>query len=400
MFLKYALVFTVIVFLTSCSQLLYQGEVEEPFSEQSSSGVDIKISGQQQDRYHHDKDLIISIDNSLKYLNRIDSQKIVWPQKGLLAQDIIYTLEDLKAKVKELGEGDELYDYIKKNYKFYSYGNGNTHVTGYYEAELKGSRKKTKVYRYPLYSKPNDILKIELKKFPQFKDRKDVPDSLQGRITSKGKVGPYYTRKEIDYGKALMNKGAELVWVDDPMALFFLQVQGSGIIELTDGSKMRVNFAGNNGHPYRSIGKFLIDRGKLSKKNMSAQVIRKYLKTHPNEAQAVYEYNPSYVFFREVEEGPLGCLGVPVTAYRSIATDPKYFPQALPAILMTKIPVVDSDGVVLREDDFAQIVLNQDSGGAIKGQRRVDLFTGKGEQNEQIAGGLNGAGRLFFFVKK
>ena len=343
---------------------------------------------------------IKSIDRSLKYLSKQEPDNSVKMLSETKIHEIIATLEDLKQKSESLGDGHELISYIRDNYKFYRYGTGKALITGYYEAQLNGSTKRTSRFRYPLYKHPKDILKVDLKKFHQFEGKDDAPKELIGREYVKGRVGPYYTRKEIESGRSLARKKEELVWVDDPIGLFFLQIQGSGIITLTDGRKMHVNFAGSNGHLYRSIGEFLVKHGKMKKKEVTAQAIKRYLREHPNEAQQVYEYNPSYSFFREVEEGPLGCIGVPVTAYRSIATDPQYYPKGAPALLITKIPDVDENGEVRGQRDFVQIVMNQDTGGAIKGPKRVDLFTGKGEVNENIAGALKEDGELYFFVKK
>ncbi|MCP4230942.1 MAG: murein transglycosylase, partial [bacterium] len=195
-------------------------------------------------------------------------------------------------------------------------------------------------------------------------------------------------------------KDLEMVWIDNPVDVFFLQIQGSGIVYLDNGEKVRVNYAESNGHPYRAIGRLLLDKGVLTRENVSMQSIRKYLADHPGEMEEIFNYNPSYVFFREVAEGPVGSLGVPVTPYRSIATDRNLFPRGALCYIETEVPVFDEDGQVKEWKPYRGFVLNQDTGGAIRTPRRVDLFTGHGDASELVAGHMKQKGMFYFLIKK
>lgn len=349
------------------------------------------------------KGLIRALDLSLKRLAKKDQQETyTYGKQKVSVAEMAEMLRDLKAKVAELGTGEKLSEYLEDNYKFFTHTGGPILVTGYYEAELRGSRVRTSRYQYPIYRKPNDVLEVELPKFSALDKFKGggLPDSVIGREYKKGKVGPYYSRADIDGSKKLSGRRLELCFVDDPVALFFLHIQGSGVITLPDKSTIRVNFAGRNGHPYRSIGQVLSDEKKLKKGEVTAQAIEKYLRANPKDARRIFDSNPSYIFFREVKEGPLGSIGVPLTPFRSIATDSKLYPRGAPALLRTKIPIVNSDGEVIGHKPFTQLVLNQDTGGAIQGPRRVDLFTGRGAVAQGVAGALKAAGELFFIAKR
>ncbi|MCP4146370.1 MAG: murein transglycosylase, partial [bacterium] len=177
--------------------------------------------------------------------------------------------------------------------------------------------------------------------FDIYKKYKGLPRVLKGRLTKNNKVLPYYNRDDIDVKKKLDGKKLEIVWINSLVDVFFLQVQGSGIVELDTGERLRVNYAESNGHVYRSIGALMIRRGFLEREKVSMQSIRQYLEEHPEEVEEIFNFNPSYVFFRKVKEGPIGFMGVPVTAYRSIATDRKLFPRGGLCYIETELPVFD-----------------------------------------------------------
>jgi membrane-bound lytic murein transglycosylase A len=269
-------------------------------------------------------------------------------------------------------------------------------VTGYYEPIVEGRLERNDSFSHPLYGLPPDLLTIDLAAF----DPRRFPDErLVGR-TQGNRVVPYFTRAEIDGGEKLDQYGGQLVWLSDPVDAFFLHVQGSGVVRLPDQSFQRVGYAGANGRPYRSIGKILIERGALSNESMSLQAIRTYLRDHPESRDELLWHNESYVFFRWVKEGPLGSLNLPLTAGRSIATDPRYFPRGALAYLESKKPRLDEAGQVLSWEPLSRWVLNQDTGGAIKGPGRVDLFCGTGDQAEWLAGPMKHSGKLYILVKK
>ena len=262
-------------------------------------------------------------------------------------------------------------------------------ITGYYEPKLMGSRVKTARFRYPLYGVPDDLLTIDLSEvYPQLKDMR-----LRGRLQGK-RVVPYYNRADIEQGKAAV-QGRELFWVDDAVELFFLQIQGSGRIELPDGTAVKVGYAEQNGQPYSSIGKKLVEMGELKLEQASMQGIKQWGEQHPDKLPALLAVNPSYVFFRELPNqlsAPLGALGVPLTDEYSIAVDARTIPLGAPVFLSTTYP--DST------EPLNRLMLAQDTGGAIKGAVRADFFWGYGEQAGVQAGRMKQSGQMWVLFPK
>jgi len=211
---------------------------------------------------------------------------------------------------------------------------------------------------------------------------------------------PYYSRGEIDEEELLKGRQLEIAWVEDPIDVFFMHIQGSGIIRLPDGRRLSLGYAAQNGRPYRSIGRLLIDEGKIPREEMSMQRLRRYLSDNPDERNDIFRYNESYVFFRVLENGPLGSLEVPVTAGRSIATDGRLFPKGALAWIETQIPVIDDAGQLAGWRPIGRFVLNQDTGGAIRGFQRADLYFGAGDKPGALAGYMNRRGKIFFLMLK
>ena len=271
-------------------------------------------------------------------------------------------------------------------------GDGEGLFTGYYEPLLEGSRKKTERYNIPLYSRPPDLVSVDLGAF-----REDLKGRrIAGRVED-GALVPYADRQEIEQG-ALAGRGLELVWVDDPIDAFFLQIQGSGRVRLAEGGEMRVGYAGENGHPYFAIGRELVNRGALRKDEVSMQSIRRWLEEHPAEAPGVLATNASYIFFREIEgEGPLGAEGVALTPERSLAVDRKHWPLGVPLWLDTAAPAAQ-EGVPDRP--LRRLVIAQDTGGAIRGPIRGDVFWGAGDEAAEIAGRMKHPGKLWVLLPK
>jgi membrane-bound lytic murein transglycosylase A len=268
-------------------------------------------------------------------------------------------------------------------------GSAEGMVTGYYEPLLAGSRTPGKIYRYPLYGVPDDLVAVDLaEQQPELRGLR-----LRGRLEGR-KLVPYYTRAEIERGEAPV-RGRELFWVEDPIDLFFLQVQGSGRIRLPDGSTARVGYADHNGHPYKSIGRVLIDRGELTADQASMQGIKQWAKRNPDLLPLLLQQNPAYVFFRELpgqDAGPIGSLGVPLTAGRSIAVDPVSVPLGAPVYLSTTWP--------LSTKPLNRLVMAQDTGSAIKGAVRADFFWGFGDEAGAIAGRMRQTGRMWLLYPK
>jgi membrane-bound lytic murein transglycosylase A len=250
-------------------------------------------------------------------------------------------------------------------------------ATGYYEPLLQGARKRGGRYQTPLYRVPSDMLLVDLSSaYPELKAIR-----LRGRRVG-GKVVPYYTRAELSQSPLLA--GQELLWVDDPIDAFFLQVQGSGRVHLNDTSEtVRMVYADQNGYPYKSIGRYLVDKGELRLEQASAQGIKGWLAANPGRQQELLNANPSFVFFREEKLadpsiGPKGALGVPLTPQRSIAVDPQAIPLGAPVFLSTTLPNSDTS--------LRRLVMAQDTGSAIKGAVRADYFWGFGSQAGELAG--------------
>lgn len=260
-------------------------------------------------------------------------------------------------------------------------------ITGYYEPLLNGSREPRKAAVYPVYGVPDDLLTIDLGDvYPELK-----PMRLRGRIEGR-KVVPYWSRAEIEQHRDSL-PARTLLWVEDPVELFFLQIQGSGRVRLPGGEMVRLGYADQNGHPYQSIGKVLLDRGDLKPGEASMQGIQAWARANPEKLPALLDANPSYVFFREMPangDGPIGALGVPLSAGRSVAVDPRTIPLGAPLFLATTRP---QSG-----DPLRRLMLAQDTGGAIRGAVRADFFWGFGPEAGSLAGRMKQSGRIWVLL--
>lgn len=266
-------------------------------------------------------------------------------------------------------------------------GKANGLITGYYEPLLRGSRERSATYANPVLGVPDDLLTIDLGElYPELRHMR-----LRGRLQG-NKVVPYLSRAEIT---AQQEKGRQppLLWVDDAVELFFLQVQGSGRVKLPNGGMVRLAYADQNGHPYQSIGRLLVERGELKLEEASMQGIQAWGRANPNRLADLLNANPSYVFFRELPnsgDGPAGSLGVPLTAERSLAVDPRTIPLGAPVFLATTRP----NSV----QPLSRLMLAQDTGGAIKGAVRADFFWGFGKAAGDNAGRMRQSGRLWVLL--
>ena len=270
-------------------------------------------------------------------------------------------------------------------------------VTGYYEPLLDGSRVRSARYNVPLYAAPDDLLTIELADlYPELKGKR-----LRGRVEGR-RVVPYWSRAEIENGTAPVADKA-LVYVDDPVDAFFLQIQGSGRVRLAEGGIVRVGYADQNGYPYVSVGRILVERGELPLERASLQGIREWGQRNPQKLGPLLDENPSYVFFREVAppapgtlealiDGPFGSLGVPLLRERTIAVDPRSVPLGAPVYLATTYP--------LSTRPLDRLVLAQDTGGAIRGAVRADFFWGFGSDAGHEAGRMKQDGRMWLLWPK
>ena len=340
-----------------------------------------------------------SINMSLAYLDRLpDGASFTFGKDTYtlshMKGSLVHFLEFIRTRPSPL----ELKRFIKSDYLVYrSRGKkkGRVLFTGYYEPILRGSTVKTPEYPYPVYERPKDHTIIDLSRFsPEFKGKRII-----GRMAD-NTIVPYYERREIENPRLFQDIATPICWVSNAVDLFFLQIQGSGKIALTNGNIINVHYHTTNGHPYRSIGKLLIDRGKIDPSQMSMQRIKTYIEHHPEERAEIFNYNPSYVFFKREEDGPFGCLNVKLTPGRSAATDRSVFPAAALMYITTQKPIVDGDGDIDDWVSFGRFMLNQDTGGAIKGPGRCDIFWGNGPYAEIAAGHLRHDGDLFFLVQR
>jgi membrane-bound lytic murein transglycosylase A len=261
-------------------------------------------------------------------------------------------------------------------------------VTGYYEPILAGSRNRTATFRFPVYGVPDDLVVVDLaEQHPELKGLR-----LRGRIEGRRLV-PYWSRAEFE-GRGRASDGVVpgvpvLAWVRDPVELFFLQIQGSGQVQLESGERLRLGFADQNGHAYRSLGRHLADRGELSIEQASMQGIKAWAQANPEKLADALNANPSYVFFRisDAAEGPIGALGVPLAPGYSIAVDPRFIPLGAPVFLATTVP--------LSSQVLERLVVAQDTGGAIRGAIRADFFWGTGEAAGAQAGRMRQQGAMW-----
>jgi peptidoglycan lytic transglycosylase A len=290
-------------------------------------------------------------------------------------------------------QSEVLRSFIEDNFTPFQALNNKTETglfTGYYEASLKGSRDQVDPYTTPLYLRPPELVMVDLGRF-----RNELKGQRIAGKVEDGDLVPFPHRTEIDKG-ALDNRELELVWVDSDIDAFFLQIQGSGIVQLDDGTELRVGYAGQNGHPYFAIGKALIERGYIPREKMSMQAIRSWLEDNPHEATEIMQMNSSYVFFRELDtDGPIGAQGVELTPERSLAVDRKWFPLGMPVFLETEVSSTDEADM---PKPFRKLMMAQDTGGAIRGPVRGDVFWGYGDHAYEMSGGMKSDGRLWIFL--
>jgi len=344
--------------------------------------------------------LTLAVRRNLEYLDRLNPETVFhYGPHDFTVQQVRESQEvflDLLSKGLDAGQ---LSREIRKKFRVYRATGraGDTRVlfTGYYEPMYEGSLAPDETFRYPLYRPPDDLMRIDLSLFSE----KFKGENIVARIEGK-KILPYYSRYQIEAERVLEGKDLEIAWLKDPLDVAFLHIQGSGRLRLPGGRVLLVHYQASNGRPYRSIGRYMIEKGFLAREEMSMQAIRKYLTENPGVLDEVLNYNPSYVFFRQVENGPLGSLGVLLTPGRSVALDSKIFPKGALGFISCQKPLVNDQGDIIGWTKFSRFVLNQDSGGAIKGAGRADIFWGSGPYAELAAGHLQQEGDLYILIKK
>ena len=256
-------------------------------------------------------------------------------------------------------------------------------------------------YHYPLYRRPEDLIDLA----PVNPSPGQIVEKRPGRMEG-GQLVPYYSRREIDSQGALRGKGYELVWLKDPWEGFVLHVQGSGQILLPDGKRLRVGFAGSNGRPYRSIGRYLVTQGVLTEEELSLGRVKEFLQKNPGKMEEIFNHNERYIFFRPIDfsderqGGPIGALDLPLTPGRSIATDHSIFPPGALGYLISQQPIFDEKGKMVGRKRIRRFVLNKDTGAAMKGPARMDLFCGTGERAGWVAGEMREEAEIYLLLAR
>ncbi|MBU0481535.1 MAG: murein transglycosylase A [Proteobacteria bacterium] len=328
---------------------------------------------------------------SLEYYgSQPPERRYVICNRSYRASEMVETLVEFRAVYQRVGNRTELQGALQEKFELCPAAggagrDGRMLVTGYFEPVVAGSLVKKPPFVYPVYSAPPDLV---------------VRGDETGRIEN-GRLVPYWSRAEIEERGVLA--GQELVYLADRVEAFILHVQGSGKVRLRDGRTLDLQFAAKNGRPYRSIGKLLVDRGAMDLEQVSLPAIISYLEAHPREVDEILKYNESYVFFRwggGGRKGPLGSLGRVLTPGRSVAVDNDCFAPGAPAYLETRKPLFAKDNLIIGWAPLKRFVFSHDTGSAIKGSGRLDLFLGGGTQARAAAGNLKSPGRLYFLVKK
>ena len=340
------------------------------------------------------------IDQSLYYLKRLDpATPFCFGPDTFTASHLVESMKAFDKLMKQSPSADRVRKAIQTSFWVYrsvgSDGRGKVLFTGYYEPTLQGSLHPSPDYPFAVYRRPEDWVSISLGLF----NPKYAGERIIGRCVNQTVI-PYFSREDIDSRRRLRQKGCELLWVSDRVDLFFLHIQGSGRVVLEDGTVLHVNYDCCNGRPYRSIGNLLIKKATIPRDKMSMQRIRAHMRDHPEDVQRIFNHNESYVFFRLVDQGPMGAIEVVLTSGRSVATDLALFPKGALAFIQTQKPLVGEHGTIQSWESFGRFVLNQDTGGVIRGPGRADLFWGSGPYAESAAGHMKHEGALFFLVLK
>jgi len=299
---------------------------------------------------------------------------------------------DLADDIKEPSD-ENIKNYFKKYFNLYSAtnldGSDTGMITGYYQPILKGSKIKTSHYKIPLYTTPKDLITVELSEvYPELKSKR-----LRGKLVG-NKLMPYLSRAEID-GQGSPLAGNEIVWVEDPVEAFFLEIQGSGIIQFDNGEAMQIGYADQNGYPFKAIGSTLVQKKEITMAEASMEGIKNWARKNITKLRDFLNMNASYVFFRKLPNdlpGPIGALGVSIEAERSVAIDPKFIPLGAPIFLSTTQPNAS--------EPLERLMVAQDTGGAIRGGVRADFYWGSGDEAGRKAGSMKQQGKIWTLLPR
>ena len=338
-----------------------------------------------------------SLTRSRRWLAARPDRELLFGPRTVRARELARAYADFDRVLASVPSPEALAAWVARRFEIYGSagdGTGEMLVTGYYEPLIPGSRRRTAQCSVPVYGHPGNMIRIHLGDFREsLKDEGRLLGRLEGN-----RLVPIPSRGEMRRSGEFLRHA--FAWACDPVDLFFVEIQGSGALIFGDGSEMRIGYAGANGREYRSIGRLLIDEGEIPREQMSMQALRHWLAENPGEVHRVLDHNESVVFFRRLPGEPTGNLGLPVTAERSIATDQKLFPPGTLAFLLTEIPDMAPDGSTVAAGALGRFVLNQDTGGAIRGSARVDFFWGRGDLAAKRAGLMKQPGGLYFLVPR
>ena len=346
------------------------------------------------------KGLKKAVSASLEYLEKYeDEEQIPWGNESITAGMLRKTLKAFSGLLDRNLDRDDFQREIRRLFVVYrvigrekgEVPAGYVLVTGYFQPELAASLKANEEFSYPIYETPQDLIRIALHDFDSALPRK----TLYGRVSGQSLV-PYYTRAGIDEGKKLGCTGV-LAWLRSPLDGLMLHIQGSGTLRFQDETRRYIHYASSNGHPYHSIGRWLIDKGLLDKDQADWQDIRSWAQKNPDKFREALAANPRYIFFRWEKEGPIGRLGKVLTPMRSVALDHEIYPPGALCFLQVPMPV----SRLIHEDaggTFRGFVCNQDTGNAIKGPHRLDLYCGEGDKAGYLAGRLKTPGSLYLLL--
>ena len=394
--MKRFILFLLILFLVSCAEVAQKGD--KPSNAKSNCDCP-KIKTEKEDLAKiPDYGLLKKSDwSAIESSFESDNLLLTWTAwlrscSVLKQKDTWKKVCDLADDIKEPSD-ENIKNYFKKYFNLYSAtnmdGSDTGTITGYYQPILKGSKVKTSHYKVPLYTTPKDLITVDLSDvYPELKSKR-----LRGKLAG-NKLIPYLSRAEID-GQGSPLEGNEIVWVEDPVEAFFLEIQGSGIIQFDNGEAMQIGYADQNGYPFKAIGSTLVQKKEITMAEASMEGIKNWARKNITKLREFLNMNASYVFFRKLPNdlpGPIGALGVSIEAERSVAIDPKFIPLGAPVFLSTTQPNTS--------EPLERLMVAQDTGGAIRGGVRADFYWGSGDEAGRKAGSMKQQGKIWTLLPR
>ncbi len=394
--MKRFILFLLILFLVSCAEVAQKGDK----TSNAKSNCDCpKIKTEKEDLAKIPDYGLLKKSDWSAIESSFESDNVILTWTAWLRSCSVLKQKDAWKKVCDLAEDikepsdENIKNYFKKYFNLYSAtnldGSDTGTITGYYQPILKGSKVKTSHYKVPLYTTPKDLITVDLSEvYPELKSKR-----LRGKLAG-NKLIPYLSRAEID-GQGSPLAGNEIVWVEDPVEAFFLEIQGSGIIQFDNGEAMQIGYADQNGYPFKAIGSTLVQKKEITMAEASMEGIKNWARKNITKLREFLNMNASYVFFRKLPNdlpGPIGALGVSIEAERSVAIDPKFIPLGAPIFLSTTQPNAS--------ESLERLMVAQDTGGAIRGGVRADFYWGSGDEAGRKAGSMKQQGKIWTLLPR